>query len=71
VPQGLNETHFPLKLCMVFSLINIPCENLCETFSIKLRKSCEIAFFLENGFSAITAIATGFTDGVKLGGTYS
>ena len=47
----------------------IPCENLCETFSIKLPKTCEITFFLENEFRAITAIATDNNEGVKLKGS--
>jgi hypothetical protein len=50
---------------------NILCENLCETFSGKSRKSCEIAFFLEIDFGPVPAIAADIKDGVKLEGTYS
>jgi hypothetical protein len=48
---------------------NILCENLCETFLETLPKIWEIAFYLENEFRAITAIAIGTRVGVKLKGS--
>ena len=58
-------------MCFGFCLRKNLCENLCETFSEKSRKSCEIAVYLEIVNWAITAIATDFNEGVKLRGNYS
>ncbi len=52
----------------MYCFSKIPCENLCETFPRKLRKTCKITFYLENGFLAITTIAIGTRVGVKLEG---